>query len=539
MSSSRQRNRLSVQRNQRLDLTRGRRQPTLNGARKSLYMLRSSSSQRQQRPAPDKQVAQVVVRELYSKKTSNTTFFVKFIEYVEFWRLMENSNEAASFAARLIKLIVTVLKNITKHKNMSFLCDLVHTLHYVDLMFTFEGDNKSELEEQIQHFESTHVGHQLTKGSELALNVVQGIKRRHFGKAGFIADTLQESVMINDATSSDPVFDHLDLDFDFPYTFFYLCRLIRTPFADDIYRQIQRLLHTYPTQTLLMSPQRIQKVCLKLLFLLIEFLAVQPPSDLAILKQLKVTVKTFYFWPRPYGTFSKKILEILDTEIQTPGSFAFARIANQNPMLGRSASKLLSALGEKQMRKRARMQQTVWVYSDSNDVRANLAVNLMNLDAGVDIKGGSGTPSRAFDALTLRLQVDIIVNIVTRDLQILKFPVRHCAVQGQLSSCAVTRTAFCAFMCRMRPQLTQLWSSANDFMPCTSKMLRPSGSSSLACTKFSLTFTCSSKTKHCCFMLQSVQQKLQRCARERTLSFVVRRGQYYRHACICFCFLRL
>ena len=35
------------------------------------------------------------------------------------------------------------------------------------------------------------VGHQFTKGSELALNVIQGIKRRHFGKAGFIADTLQ------------------------------------------------------------------------------------------------------------------------------------------------------------------------------------------------------------------------------------------------------------------------------------------------------------------------------------------------------------
>eukprot|EP00750_Incisomonas_marina_P013178 INCI17244.1.p1 GENE.INCI17244.1~~INCI17244.1.p1 ORF type:complete len:1116 (-),score=186.30 INCI17244.1:62-3289(-) len=412
--------RKSSQRTMRMDLTRGQSKGNMNMARKSLYHM-LAPGEHGAGGEGGSQVVQVIVRELNSRKASNTTTFVKFEEYVEFWRLMADPNEAADFAAGLVRLIVTVLKGIQKSKNLSFLCNLVHTLHYVDLMFTFDGEKKDALQAQIDLFEAEQVGHQFTKGSELALNVVQGIKRRHFGKAGFIADTLQESVMVNDASASDPVFDHLDLDLDFPYTFFYLRRLVRTKHADDIYRQIQRLLETYPTQTLLMSPQRIQKVCLKLLFLLVEFLAVRPPEDLAILKQMKITVKTFYFWPRPFGTFSKKILEVLDSEIQTPGSFAYARIASQNPFTGLPAFDLLQALGPMHLRKRARLQRTVWLYSDSNDVRANLAVNLMNLDSEARTTAESRARDHAFDARTLCLQIDIILSVVTRDLRVLPF----------------------------------------------------------------------------------------------------------------------
>jgi hypothetical protein len=174
-------------------------------ARKSLYSQGTLGSSVQ-----DRQIAQVVLRELYSMKASNTTCFVKFDEYVEFWRLLDDPDEAADFATKLVKLIVAVLQNLPKVKNTSFLCDLVHTLHYVDLMFTFDGRNKAALQEQLDLFE----------GNALALGVVQGMKRRHFGKAGFIADTLQEAVMDADAMSSESVFDHLNLDLDFPCVMF-------------------------------------------------------------------------------------------------------------------------------------------------------------------------------------------------------------------------------------------------------------------------------------------------------------------------------
>ncbi len=172
----------------------------------------------------------------------------------------------------------------------------------------------AQLEERIIEFEASDVARQRNKGSELALNVVHGIRRRHFGKTGFIADTLQESVEVHHDVSSSSAggggpaaFAVLDLDLDFPYTFFYLRRLVgssssssSSAHADEIYSQIQTLLKTYPARTMMMSPQRIQQVCLKLLFLLLEFVAVRPPRDLSLLKSLKVAVKTFYFWPRPY-----------------------------------------------------------------------------------------------------------------------------------------------------------------------------------------------------------------------------------------------
>ena len=196
-----------------------KRQATM-ATHKSLYSLSTFGSS-----VHDRQIAQVVLRELYSTKASNTTCFVKFDEYVEFWRLLEDPDEAAAFAMKLVQLIVAVLQNMHKAKNASFLCDLVHTLHYVDLMFTFDGRNKAALQEQLDLFE----------GNALALGVVQGMKRRHFGKAGFIADTLQEAVMdadVSSSMSSESVFDHLNLDLDFPCVRVCVCVvLLRIGFA--------------------------------------------------------------------------------------------------------------------------------------------------------------------------------------------------------------------------------------------------------------------------------------------------------------------
>ena len=127
--------------------------------------------------------------------------------------------------------------------------------------------------------------------------------------------------------------------------------------------------------------------------------------------------------PLGTGTFSKKILEVLDSEIQTPGAFAYARIASQNPFTGLPAFDLLQALGPMHLRKRARLQRTVWLYSDSNDVRGNLAVNLMNLDSEARTTAESRARDHAFDVRTLCLQIDIILSIVTRDLRVLPFAV--------------------------------------------------------------------------------------------------------------------
>ena len=51
----------------------------------------------------------------------------------------------------------------------------------------------------------------------------------------------------------------LFLELDFPYSFFYLKQLVHSH-SDHLFQQIHRLLQTYPTQTMLLSPQRIQKV---------------------------------------------------------------------------------------------------------------------------------------------------------------------------------------------------------------------------------------------------------------------------------------
>ena len=178
-------------------LTRGRRQGTLASARRSLYSMNSVGNMTGggALPPPDRQIAQVclaspcghpsfakilgfiagsivvintfhcdfafvqvVVRELFSKKSTDGFSLFKFEDYVEFWRLMDDPDEAGFFAARLVKLIVTVLKNIHKTKNLAFLCNLIHTLHYVDLMFSFDGEHKDSLSEQIELFEAAQVG---------------------------------------------------------------------------------------------------------------------------------------------------------------------------------------------------------------------------------------------------------------------------------------------------------------------------------------------------------------------------------------------
>ena len=72
---------------------------------------------------------------------------VPFEEYLEFWRLLAQSpTETTSFAMKLLTLLAQVLKNLHKNKNFTFLCGLIHTLHYLDLLFSFEGaQNKPEL----------------------------------------------------------------------------------------------------------------------------------------------------------------------------------------------------------------------------------------------------------------------------------------------------------------------------------------------------------------------------------------------------------
>ncbi len=113
---------------------------------------------------------------------------------------------------------------------------------------------------------------------------------------------------------------------------------------------------------------------------------------------------------------------MLDSEIQTPGAFARARMASQNPLLSPAAGRLRQVLGVDGARQLARMHQTVWLFSDATDVRADVAVNLMNLDGCAHGRADTPKSNHDFDSLTTRLQIDMLLDIITRDLELLPPP---------------------------------------------------------------------------------------------------------------------
>lgn len=73
-----------------------------------------------------------------------------------------------------------------------------------------------------------------------------------------------------------------------------------------------------------MAPESIESVsvqALALMFMLKQFLAVSPTSDIVWLRLAIDVVSSFKAWPLPFSATAEDLLRMLETEARAPGSY--------------------------------------------------------------------------------------------------------------------------------------------------------------------------------------------------------------------------
>jgi hypothetical protein len=118
----------------------------------------------------------------------------------------------------------------------------------------------------------------------------------------------------------------------FPYSFYYLSRLTRSEFAQQIMDEILKQLSKIPAM-LSSMPQFNQTRTLALLLVLREFLTQSPTADPVWLAKACDILTIFFKWPRPYGIVARDMLDFISVELRAPGEGLRRRLIVENPGL--------------------------------------------------------------------------------------------------------------------------------------------------------------------------------------------------------------
>jgi hypothetical protein len=106
-------------------------------------------------------------------------------------------------------------------------------------------------------------------------------------------------------------------------------------YGKQIFEEILKILQTLHQQ-LRMAPESIESVsvqALALMFMLRQFLAVAPTSDISWLKKACSTISTFKSWPLPYSKFATELLDMLEIEMRAPGTELRSKLMLEDPEL--------------------------------------------------------------------------------------------------------------------------------------------------------------------------------------------------------------
>jgi len=144
-----------------------------------------------------------------------------------------------------------------------------------------------------------------------------------------------------------PTYALEDIDEEFPFLFPFLQNLLTCSdsqtqgssspavAAQQIFHEILKILTTLHHQ-LRMAPESIESVsvqALALMFMLKQFLAVSPTSDLFWLDEAVKVISSFKAWPLPFSATASDLLKMLDTEIKAPGSYLREKLMLEDPEL--------------------------------------------------------------------------------------------------------------------------------------------------------------------------------------------------------------
>jgi hypothetical protein len=117
---------------------------------------------------------------------------------------------------------------------------------------------------------------------------------------------------------------------------------LRAAIVDDASR-MEILKATYAKMLTLPAQMKTQPTVaettlLALLFMLKQFIASGPVTDTQFLRKAMSSLRQFYLWPKPFGTFTRDILQTLKDELICPGSLlrnqfdAEAKVAHYKPV---------------------------------------------------------------------------------------------------------------------------------------------------------------------------------------------------------------
>jgi hypothetical protein len=271
--------------------------------------------------------------------------FLRFEDYSTFWvSICSNKDACSRYVARIINLLmnyeadpIKMEREFSKACSLNidyFITNLLNTVHFLDMLGGIDVENSA--------FVSSIVKYEITKRNNKRFkfkrvdDALHELSRRRLSQGHAIVkmiidcsslesdDEMVRSMskaatilMFLDDNGQDNIIDMTRMEF--PFTFQGLCKRARDEQADQIFNELLRQLNGSAGSTVSALPH-MQGRTLALLLMLKELLTQFPCSDDYWLQRASSIVSSFYKWPRPYGTFAKKIIEFLNVERRSPGN---------------------------------------------------------------------------------------------------------------------------------------------------------------------------------------------------------------------------
>lgn len=264
--------------------------------------------------------------------------------YSAFWTtLFTDRNACSRFVARIVNLLMNLeldyakaTKEISKNSSIDvdyFVSILLNTIKFLDMFAGFDISDPAfvaslekyevakrmlprfrfkRIEESVGDF-----ARRRQSRGQLAVKLIVDCSSLESEEEVIRAMKKSTSMlMFLDESDQENIVDMTKIDY--PFTFFCLCKMVRSNSTVQIFDEILRQLGGAAACVVSALPH-MQGRTLAILLMLRELLIQNPTSDDSWMQRASNIISAFYKWPKPYGLFARQMIEFITIERRSPG----------------------------------------------------------------------------------------------------------------------------------------------------------------------------------------------------------------------------